>query len=337
MSVSLKTHKMLWGRSGMMCAFPDCKKELVSDESETDDASLIGEEAHIVGKREDSPRGKSDLHLEQRDKFDNLILLCSIHHKIVDDQENTYTVEILKNYKREHLNWVKNNLSQDLVKQREDEIYASYIDKFLELAEVDTWTDWTSWIFGGGQPAIHKDTLENLKKLNEFILSRVWFGSYPQLEKAFNNFSRISNDFTRVFSKYSERTKESDEEAVEMIYTEKFYKITEYNPELYHKLGDKYDYHCLLIEDLVLEMTRAANHLFDMVRHYLFSAFRIEEGVLLVQIGPFSDFSIKTFRVEYTKQEKLTLYLGLKDFMKSRNQRDYCRGEGISEDYFSRF
>ena len=75
MSISLKTHKMLWGRSGMMCAFPDCKKELVSDESETDDPSLIGEEAHIVGKTENSPRGKSDLPSEQRDKFDNLILL----------------------------------------------------------------------------------------------------------------------------------------------------------------------------------------------------------------------------------------------------------------------
>ena len=336
MSVTLKTHKMLWGRSGMMCAFPDCKKELVSDESETDDSSLIGEEAHIVGKKDDSPRGKSDLPFEQRDKFDNLILLCSIHHKIVDDQENTYTVEILQNYKREHLNWVKNNLSQGLIKQKEDEIYASYIDKFLELAKVDIWTAWTSWVFGGGQPAINKNTLASLEKLNEFILSRVWFGNYSQLEKAFYNFKSVSNDFVRVFSKYSERIKETDEDEVKMIHTEKFYKIVEYNPELYHKLGDKYDYHCLLVEDLVLEMTRAVNYLFDMVRRYLFSAFRIE-GVLLIQIGPFSDFSIKTFRVEYTNQEKLTLYLGLREFMENRSQRDYCRGTGISEDYFNRF
>ena len=328
---------MLWGRSGMMCAFPDCKKELVSDESETDDPSLIGEEAHIVGKKEDSPRGKSDLSFELRDKFDNLILLCSIHHKIVDDQENTYTVEILRQYKQEHLNWVKNNLSQDLVKQREDEIYASYIDKFLELAKVDIWTAWTSWIFGGGQPGIHKNTLESLEKLNEFILSRVWFGNYPQFEEAFHNFKRVSNDFIRVFSKHSERIKNSEDEEVKMIYTEKFYKIAEYNPELYHSLGDKYDYHCLLVEDLVLEMTRAANYLFEMVRNYLFSAFRIEEGVLLVQIGPFSDFSTRTLPVEYTKQEKRTLYTGLKDFMESRVQRDYYRGTGINEDYFSRF
>lgn len=207
--------------------------------------------------------------------------------------------------------------------------------KFLELGKVDIWTAWSSWIFGGGQPAIHKDTLEKLKELNEFIFSRVWFGRYPQLEKAFLNFKSVSNDFVRVFSKYTERIRTSDDEQNEMIWTEKFYKITEYNPELYHKLGDKYDYHCLLVEDLVLEMTRAANHLFEMVRNHLFSAFRIEEGVLLVQIGPFSDFSIKTYRVEYTKQEKSLLYEGLRDFMENRNKRDYCRGKGISEDYFN--
>ena len=59
MSISLKTHKMLWGRSGNMCAFPNCKKELVMDESETDDASVIGEEAHIIARKENGPRGKS--------------------------------------------------------------------------------------------------------------------------------------------------------------------------------------------------------------------------------------------------------------------------------------
>lgn len=62
MTISLKTHKMLWGRSGNICAFPDCKKELVMDESETDDPSLIGEEAHIVAQKENGPQRK--IHLD---------------------------------------------------------------------------------------------------------------------------------------------------------------------------------------------------------------------------------------------------------------------------------
>ncbi len=258
---------MLWGRSGMTCAFPNCKKELVSDESETDDPSLVGEEAHIVGKKEDSPRGKSDLPFEQRDKFDNLILLCSIHHKIVDDQENTYAVKILKNYKREHLNWVRNNLSQDLVKQREDEIYASYVDKFIEFCEIDNWKGWTSYIFGGGQPRINKNNLIKLRECLEFIVSRVWFNRYPKLEEAFYNFTRVTNDFIQVFEKYGEEinySEEGEEDHI-IVWTKKFYQISEWNPELYQKLGDKYDYHHLLVEDLALEMTRAANYIFETV------------------------------------------------------------------------
>jgi len=109
MSISIKTLKMLWGRSGNICAFPDCKKELVMDETETDDSSIIGEEAHIVAQKEDGPRGVSDLTPEQRDKYDNLILLCSIHHKLIDDQPNCYTVEKIKKYKKTHEDWIKSS------------------------------------------------------------------------------------------------------------------------------------------------------------------------------------------------------------------------------------
>ena len=99
MAISIKTHKMLWGRSGNICAFPECNKALVVDETSTDDPSIIGEEAHIVAQSIDGPRGNSILSVEQRDKYDNLILLCSVHHKIVDDQEREYTVEKLRQFK----------------------------------------------------------------------------------------------------------------------------------------------------------------------------------------------------------------------------------------------
>lgn len=36
----------------------------------------------------------------------NLILLCLIHHKMVDDQHETYTVEMLQQLKTNHENWV---------------------------------------------------------------------------------------------------------------------------------------------------------------------------------------------------------------------------------------
>jgi hypothetical protein len=125
MAISLKTHKMIWGRSGNMCAFPDCKKTLVVDETSTDDPSVIGEEAHIIAQKEDGPRGVSPLTMEQRDKYENLILLCSIHHKVVDDQEKEYTVDRLKDFKTKHETWIKENLKVDNKKIKDDEVYAT--------------------------------------------------------------------------------------------------------------------------------------------------------------------------------------------------------------------
>jgi len=91
MSISQKTRQMLWGRAAGRCAFPDCRKLLFMNASETDDESLIGEECHIIARKSSGPRGKSLLTAKERDDYNNLILICRVHHKQVDDQRNTYT------------------------------------------------------------------------------------------------------------------------------------------------------------------------------------------------------------------------------------------------------
>ncbi len=334
---------MLWGRSGNRCAFPDCRKELVIDETNTDDASIIGEEAHIVARKLDGPRGKSSLTYEKRDKYDNLILLCSIDHKLIDDQENNYSIDTIKQYKILHETWVRENLQHDDRQQRDDEIYASYVDKLILLAKVDNWKGWTSSIFEGGQPRMLKSDLTNLKSLIEYIMSRVWPKRYPDIEKAFYNFKNVANDFVNVFNKYMEddsdecqTNNEKDVDYPITLWTKKIYQIDTWDTELYNRLLSKYEYHCFLVEDLALEMTRAINHLFDTIRYHLFSGFRMNEGVLLIEIGPFQDFSYKIVRVEYDIIEKDSLYPGLREFMDVRGDRTYSRGIGVSNDYFSK-
>lgn len=100
MSILLKTHKLLWGRSGNKCAMPDCRNELIVDETETDNESIIGDEAHIIARSNDGPRGESEMSSEDRDKYDNLILLCRIHHKVIDDQPNFLYCGKIKGNKR---------------------------------------------------------------------------------------------------------------------------------------------------------------------------------------------------------------------------------------------
>jgi len=98
----------------------------------------------------------------------------------------------------------------------------------------------------------------------------------------------------------------------------------------------KYTYHCLLVEDLAIEMTRALNYIFELIKATFSPMFRVNEGLLLVEIGPFMDLSYHTVRVEYETNEKELLYQGLRDFMESRKQRSYHRGMGVSEDYFQK-
>lgn len=336
MGIHLKTHKIIWAKSGNKCAFPDCRIDLVMDEFETDDPSVVGQEAHIVARKNDGPRGHSDLTTEQRDKSNNLILLCGVHHKLIDDKETEFTVEKLHKFKEEHEKWVKDNLSNDRIKQREELIYSEYIDKILELADIDNWKIWSSYIVSAGGPSIFNSNYNKLRELIIYVSSRVWLGRYPKLEKSIKNIGRVTNDLLLILDKYliyDTKYKNNDEDC--MRYTESFYKTRGFLEQKdYEKQLGKYEYHCLLVEDLFFEFTRSFNHLFDLVRECLFPTFRIKDGVLQLEMGPFEDMTWRTFRIEYRNDELDTLYTNLRDFMKVRETRDQSRGIGISEDYF---
>ncbi len=100
MSISNKTRKILWGRSGNQCAI--CKHELVIDATVQDDDSVVAEECHIISERERGPRHDPSYPKEKLDSYENVILLCRIHHKMVDDQEDTYKTDILRQMKSNH-------------------------------------------------------------------------------------------------------------------------------------------------------------------------------------------------------------------------------------------
>lgn len=50
MKISLKDQKLLWTLAAGRCNFPDCRLELIKEYSTSNDKSIIGEMAHIVGK-----------------------------------------------------------------------------------------------------------------------------------------------------------------------------------------------------------------------------------------------------------------------------------------------
>lgn len=108
MPISDKTRKLLWGKSGNRCAI--CKRELHIDASSVDGASVVGDECHIVSRKVNGPRYSPEIPEDRVDSYDNLILLCRVHHKMIDDLVEDYTVESLRQAKKQHEHWVKDRL-----------------------------------------------------------------------------------------------------------------------------------------------------------------------------------------------------------------------------------
>lgn len=106
MAISDRTRKILWARAGGRCS--KCRISLVTEGTDTDDPSVIGEEAHIISE---APSGPRYAYLPDYDVYDNLILLCGNDHKPADDQWRHYTVEKLRQIKSEHEAWVARQLA----------------------------------------------------------------------------------------------------------------------------------------------------------------------------------------------------------------------------------
>jgi hypothetical protein len=281
MEISLKTHKMIWGRAAARCSLPDCRRKLALDATEKDGHSLIGEICHIVADSEDGPRGRSSLTVDERSAYDNLLLLCRNHHKEIDDHHNTWSVDRLKNIKLDHEQWVENSLSTyDLGKQKDDETYADYVDYWTQAAHLNDWADWSSFI-NSSEPRLNSEIDEFLSILRNWLSARIWPGRYIKLENAFKNFSAILGDFLDVFHKYSYLPWPSSE----FCWTRKFYKDDLSYGEEYRRMSREYDRHVALVGDLMLELTRAANLLCDEIRTTLNSSYRLKEGRVLIYIG----------------------------------------------------
>jgi hypothetical protein len=251
--------------------------ELVMDAIETDDESVVGEACHIVAQSPNGSRGASDLTLGQRDKYANLMLLCNVHHKQIDDQPDEFPVEKLHQIKAAHEKNVRDKFDFDPGKQRDEEIYAGYVEEWERRLNLSEWDKWASWILSSGQPSLSDEMKTALEEIRPWLLNRILPGRYPQIESAFLNFRLVVQDFCLVFLEHAVK-RDSDEGE-----TERFYRIDEWNPERYRALVDEYEFHVALVEDIVLELTRAANYVCDAVRSNLMRSYMISARTSFTQ------------------------------------------------------
>lgn len=83
--------------SGNVCAFPGCQVPIVEASG-----TMTGEICHIKAQNPQGPRYDPNQTEEQRHSYENLILLCRRHHKVVDNEAEVYDVVALKEIKTIH-------------------------------------------------------------------------------------------------------------------------------------------------------------------------------------------------------------------------------------------
>ena len=92
--------RRLFALSMNQCSFTGCSEPIIESTTNT----IVGEVCHIRAQRTGGPRHDPALTSERVHAFENLLLLCRPHHRIIDARENlaTYTVERLVEMKTAH-------------------------------------------------------------------------------------------------------------------------------------------------------------------------------------------------------------------------------------------
>ena len=125
--------KVLYGLSASICAFPNCLKRCIKVGVDVIDQVMVGQIGHIEGVGKNGPRHNSKLTVKERDCYKNWILMCNIHHPIIDERDGNgktkYTVDTLRKWKTTLESFVTRRLQKSMpaVTSAELEVITKYV------------------------------------------------------------------------------------------------------------------------------------------------------------------------------------------------------------------
>lgn len=109
--------RKLYLLSGNNCAMENCAHVLIDSTG-----TMVGHICHIEAAVKNGPRFRKTMSNEDRRAIENLILLCTAHHAIIDNKNNVnvWTVKKLKALKKDHekhFSEIGNTLARAFVRQ----------------------------------------------------------------------------------------------------------------------------------------------------------------------------------------------------------------------------
>lgn len=123
MAIPNKIIKMLYAKSGNICAFPQCNNPLSTEINQS-------QIAHIISPKKNGPRHIDGYNGGNYNVEENLILLCPVHHHQVDTNPYDYSIEWLQNIKKLH----EEHVSKSLQPLNADQVF---INDFLEICQAN--------------------------------------------------------------------------------------------------------------------------------------------------------------------------------------------------------
>jgi hypothetical protein len=115
-----KTIDILAKRAAYLCSNPDCRVSTVGPNSESAEATVIGEAAHVYAARADQARYDGHMTDQARSEISNAIWLCRNCHRVVDRDEAKFPADLLFLWRERHDEYVASNLGTQSDKARFD-------------------------------------------------------------------------------------------------------------------------------------------------------------------------------------------------------------------------
>jgi hypothetical protein len=345
--IGVHARKRLWVRSGGRCAFPDCDEQLLEPIEGTDEDTIVGVECHIVARKDSAQiaRSESSLTTEERERFAsliedrhgfaNLVLMCSRHSRVIDDPRAPYDVATVVAMKRDHEAAIAADRSPEQRRQDDLELrQTAIIDEWERRIGLDEWRERYGSIFSDGHPRMQREHFEELTETRRWMFSRVWPRAGTPVEEAFENFRYVAQDLQLIFEQYPHEHLARRG----VVAPARFYNSPEWSRRFDHHTLDKmYEWYAGLLEDLALELTRAANLVSEAVRQTIDSRYRLDEGHVTLESGPYmmEGFPTRLHRPRYKASDGWAPYPGLREFLIKRAERDEHSGSGPAPDGLS--
>ncbi len=180
-TIPIRTQIKLWTLAAGRCEFLGCNEKLWRD-SLTFTEGNYSNIAHIISWTQTGPRGDPILSPKLATEFDNLMLLCEKHAKMIDEKKNIfkYTREKLRSFKKLHEDRIK--IQTDINEERKTtviRIQSNIRGRKVEVPQSDVYR---ALISENRYPNDEKGIFIDLTSLDYSYDSSFWDTALRQIE-----------------------------------------------------------------------------------------------------------------------------------------------------------